>query len=229
MHADTKPGVLKALNFSNPNMRNGDFMNFMGDLIAGPVQSGRRTQLCNSTYSDQFKTNKLQWVVDQAVASGLQVDDYDIPAFTNTTIDVNKAMRQWTYQVCTEFGFFQEPWPSNPIRPSILNHAYWIDWCQRIFGPTFVPQTDITNSHYKALEITGSNIFFLTSSEDPWQGAGMVQIYDPVLQKDMKAHHIVCENCSHCVDLHGPKDTDAPELVAARQDAMQTITKWLYP
>jgi hypothetical protein len=49
-----------------------------------------------------------------------------------------------------------------------------------VFGPDIQLKVDVTNGIYKGLDIQGSNIMFLTQSEDPWQGAGMKVIHDPV-------------------------------------------------
>lgn len=89
------------------------------------------------------------------------------------------------------------------------------------------PSVDYVNSNFGGLDITGENIFFMTASEDPWQGACMVELHDPVKQKDMVAHHITCPDCSHCVDLHAPAPDDPTELTQARVMAQDQIRKWL--
>lgn len=76
--------------------------------------------------------------------------------------------------------------------------------------------------------MVADHVFFFTASEDPWKYVGMMALTDPKkTQKNMKAHHIKCENCAHCIDLHTPKDEDHAELKAAREDAEDTIATWL--
>ena len=89
------------------------------------------------------------------------------------------------------------------------------------------PDVSDVNSHFGGMDITGSNIVFMTAIEDPWQGSQMVSIHDPVVQKEMVAYHIDCTDCSHCVDLHSPSASDPPALTNARQMAEDQITKWL--
>jgi len=43
----------------------------------------------------------------------------------------------------------------------------------------------------------------------------------------MAAVHIVCDNCSHCVDLKGSKDSDPPALAQARTTIGHIIGNWL--
>lgn len=147
---------------------------------------------------------------------------------TNTTYDINKNIRQWTYQYCTEFGWFQEPNTLFPTRSQSLNADFWIDYCQRIYSPSIAPPAiAFSNSYFGGLEITGKNIYFLTASEDPWQFAGMTSIYDPSKQSEMKAWHIECVDCGHCVDLHEANNSDPENLVEARTDVWNTIVQWL--
>jgi len=37
---------------------------------------------------------------------GVEFDQYDAQALQNPKIDTANAMRQWTYQYCTMFGWF---------------------------------------------------------------------------------------------------------------------------
>lgn len=46
--------------------------------------------------------------------------------------------RQWTYQTCTEFGFFQ----TSTARPKLFSETFPVDFfvqqCVDIFGPRFI-------------------------------------------------------------------------------------------
>ena len=43
----------------------------------------------------------------------------------------------------------------------------------------------------------------------------------------MKAWHIECEDCAHCVDLHQADSSDPANLSEARTDVWNTIVQWL--
>ena len=43
----------------------------------------------------------------------------------------------------------------------------------------------------------------------------------------MVARHLECDTCSHCVDLHGMKDSDPKEIQNGRAGAFFFIRKWL--
>jgi len=49
----------------------------------------------------------MQAMVDfGANVAGVNPPDYDTRVLSDTTIDVNSSGRCWTYQYCTEYGWF---------------------------------------------------------------------------------------------------------------------------
>ena len=148
----------------------------------------------------------------------------------NTTYDIKKNQRQWMWQVCTEFGWFQVPNPVVPMRSNLLNTTYWLKFCKDIFDDTVgPPAVNFYNKWYGGLNITGDKIIFANAVEDPWQYAGLTKIQNQTTQSGMKTVYINCNNCAHCVDLRTPSPADAPTLTNARNFIKQTVTQWLMP
>ena len=115
-------------------------------------------------------------------AGKVNYDGYDRRALANTTYDVNKNSRQWTWQVCTEFGWFQTPAEQNPLRSDLIAPSYWSPFCEALFGKeNSEPKVDFYNKLYGGLNITGDKIIFVNAGEDPWQWAGMRSIYNATL------------------------------------------------
>ena len=138
-------------------------------------------------------------------------------------------MRQWTWQYCTEFAWFQVPNAQHPMRSALINLAYCVPMCQAIFGKEIGdPKVDFYVQKYGGLDITGTNIVFANAIEDPWQWAGMRQLkHADTTQKNMLALLIDCNNCGHCVDLSSSSPADTPGLTAARAKIMSKLTDWL--
>lgn len=113
-------------------------------------------------------------IVEQlAIGYGLpSYEGYDRRLLQNVTYDINKNMRQWTWQVCTEFGWFQTPWTVHPLRSQFIALDYWKPFCEAVFGQDYIkggrPIVDWYNSHYGGFNITGSKIVFANAIEDPW-------------------------------------------------------------
>jgi len=61
------------------------------------------------------------------------------------------------------------PNKEHPMRSSLIGPEFWVGYCKRVFGDDVpVTGTVATNAHFGGLDITGSNIFFIDGSEDPW-------------------------------------------------------------
>lgn len=91
--------------------------------------------------------------------------------------------RQWTYQTCTEFGFYQ----TSNYKPQVFGDRFPIDFfvqqCMDIFGPKYNMSflnraVERTNTLYGALEIEVSNVVFVQGSVDPWHALGIVKTID---------------------------------------------------
>ncbi|MCO5563407.1 hypothetical protein L7F22_017049 [Adiantum nelumboides] len=113
--------------------------------------------------------------------------------------------RLWTYQFCSEFGWFQVAPPTNSIRFSQLNSKYYLDMCSYIFDKQVTPSSDATNLYYGGDHIAGSRIIFTNGSQDPWRHASkqVSSLGEPAIV-------IYCKNCAHCVDLRGCSDPQSP-------------------
>jgi len=56
--------------------------------------------------ANQTLPEQLTAMYNYGVGKGVSYDQYYSVALQNTTINVDHNMRQWTWQYCTEFGFF---------------------------------------------------------------------------------------------------------------------------
>ncbi|KAF2906004.1 hypothetical protein ILUMI_00171 [Ignelater luminosus] len=124
------------------------------------------------------------------------------------------ANRQWIYQTCTEFGYFQ----SSSAHPSFFGHGfpveYYIGICSDIFGQQFTAdyitsQVDNTNRYYGGLDINVTNVVFVHGSIDPWHALGLTKTRNP------KAPVIYIKGTSHCEDMGDINVT--PEMEAVRR------------
>ncbi|XP_005092643.1 putative serine protease K12H4.7 [Aplysia californica] len=134
--------------------------------------------------------------------------------------------RQWTYQTCTEFAFYQ----SSDSKKQPFGHGFgiqfWLDQCSDIFGPevnvTLIQQrVERSNEDYGALGIRISRVVFPNGSIDPWHALGVLKDLGP----DAKA--IFINGTAHCANMYPPTAQDLPALVAARTEIETSIGQWL--
>ena len=101
----------------NYNIDHVDFMWFISDIFTMGVQYGQRSYLCNILEHEWFDIAPIQIVANLAKdAFHVDAEFYDAQALSNTTVDFEKNGRQWSWQYCTEFGFFQKPNMQYPQR-----------------------------------------------------------------------------------------------------------------
>ncbi|KAM9663675.1 putative serine protease K12H4.7 [Trichechus inunguis] len=133
--------------------------------------------------------------------------------------------RQWLYQCCTEFGFFQttdsrnQPFSGIPLR-------YFIKRCSDVFGPKFnyvslTRNVMATNVYYGGFNVKGSKIIFPSGSIDPWHPLGITKD----ISKDLPA--VIIKGEAHCKDMNEQTDNDSAELIQAREKIFQILQKWL--
>lgn len=88
--------------------------------------------------------------------------------------------RQWVYQTCTEFGFYQ----TSTYEPHIFGQQFPIDFfvkqCNDIYGDIYDDNflnaaIDRTNTLFGGLNIEVSNVVFVHGSIDPWHALGILK------------------------------------------------------
>jgi hypothetical protein len=211
-----------------------DFMYFFADLYTTEVQYGKRRAFCK--FLDEMddglpieeKLKKLGVLAKES--SGVTPEKYTFDNILNTTIDFKKQKRQWTYQYCSSYAWFQtaSPEESKRLRWIGMDLDYWRSYCQKAFDHPLYPNTKHTNFLSGGYEIGkhASNIFFSQGSDDPWKWAG-IQFEEQVTQDSLEVGIIDCEDCGHCTDLHAAKDDDPAILKEIRQREIAAIKKWL--
>jgi len=217
---DVKSETMKRMGAS-PEMNIGDFAFFFADIFVESVQYGDRTGLCSlmSEIKDKDLMTQLDAIKKQAAKAGVAPQDYCRKALSKTTIDYDSPMRQWTYQYCTEFGFYQTPSQEHEMRPSnLLDVPYWEQMCKELFGVPTLAERSI--DEFAGLHTAGTNTMITNGGEDPWQWATELEPRKELGQIGLMAD---CADCGHCADLYTPKDTDPESLV----DVRKNIIRWM--
>lgn len=130
--------------------------------------------------------------------------------------------RQWTYQTCTEFGWYQSSDQPSHIYGDSFPLAYWVNQCTDVFGPRF--NQDLlekgiaaTNVEYGAKGIEVSNVVFVHGSIDPWHAMGVT---------DSPAT-IFINGTAHCANMYPEREEDLEQLKDARKQVGELIKTWV--
>ena len=155
---------------------------------------------------------------NDAVNGGCDDASYDqtIEYLSNTSLAAADGARQWTYQTCNQFGYYQTTDSiSQPFHSwNLLGLNFYYNMCKEIFdGWSYDPQQNWTNTVYGATNIAATNIIFPTGSIDPWHVLGVV---DTTVLSQPTEVPLLIEGTSHCADLRWPSETDPQSMKDAR-------------
>ena len=159
---------------------------------------------------------------------GQSVDDQDeLSDLSSTDPAVAEGGRQWVFQSCTTFGFWEADGGS--FDSNLDNPSSWL--CQQLFQNS--PQVNSTafNQNYDLPFLANtsakspSNILFTYGSDDVWTQIGLSQ------QTNLNGAIAiqVIEGAGHHFDLSAPDPSDSAAVIAARNQFVTLAQKWLSP
>jgi hypothetical protein len=214
-----------------------DFLYIIADIGASAVQYGFRDQFCNAITAATTNADKVRAYgkFGQEIYAMWGVDALGFSVQSAENLDPNSYLagfgqRQWMYQSCTQFGFFQNAYhdPAYSVRSARINPTYHRDMCNRLFGFDQPVDVDGTNTNYYQPVLTqSSNILFTNGSNDPWSLLGI----NPTLGNNTDPNDtvILIDGAAHCGDLSSLSASDSTALTAAKDKFSDLATLWLKP
>jgi pimeloyl-ACP methyl ester carboxylesterase len=201
-----------------------DFLYLVADTAAAAVQYGMKDRFC-----EKVETRGLTGYAEAAkMVAGIFGNLVLLSAQAAESTELATGpigMRQWFYQSCTEFGFFQNAWhePRYSARSTRINAQYHDQVCRRLFGLSLPDVTEVAKKYYDPLLTPAvSNVFFTNGSQDPWlklsiapQNNNNVNPLTPVY---------VLQGEAHCDDL-GRGSSEA--ITTAREMFVTLVQNWL--
>lgn len=149
--------------------------------------------------------------------------DNDVENYSSTDAD-GSGGRQWVYQACTTFGFWQADGPSPSS--TLEDPSSWL--CQQLFANAPFYNSSAYNQNYDQPFITNSsaapsNILFTYGSDDVWTNIGLVQQANanPGIQT------LVINGAGHHFDLNAPDQSDSQDVINARAQFLALAKTWL--
>ncbi|XP_053176096.1 thymus-specific serine protease [Scomber japonicus] len=149
----------------------------------------------------------------------------NLKAMTNTSWDGPAASggRQWVYQTCTEFGFYQSTdSPNQPFAGFPL--PYHVKQCMDYFNVSAEQLAEAivqTNEYYGGYDIRSTRIVFPNGSIDPWHALGITQDITAYLPA------VFIKGTAHCANMYPARPQDLPQLTLARDHVFLLLQQWL--
>jgi pimeloyl-ACP methyl ester carboxylesterase len=144
----------------------------------------------------------------------------DIGGLESTDPSSDTGERQWAYQACTKFVF----WETDGF--TIFDPSASL--CGKLFGNAPIADSAAYNSDYEAPFISSApgaptNLLFTYGSDDIWTTIGVSQ----KINQNPGITISVIEGAGHHFDLNQPASDDSAAVLAARQQFLTMAKSWL--
>lgn len=217
--------AVKAQFESSDIKTDGDFLYAVADMLAAAVQYGRDKVFCDSLTKNAdpvagYAEGGLK-VMRSMGSTPLEIS-FQIAEKIETT--PNDNMRQWMWQSCRQFGWFQVSNTKGATsRSTKLDLQYHEDVCQRLYGISMANNEEMNDEWYfPLLNPETSKIIFSNGGNDPWLTLSIIgetQPTNPMLDLYMM------DGAAHCNDLKAVPAL--PSIAYAQGEMTKIIQKWI--
>lgn len=228
LRTDSGRAAVKSLFGSSIVRDDVDFLYIVADMAAIAIQYGSRDEFCSTIQkaSDPkraYAAIGLRLFADFGMTT---VEDTAQGNMSENPEDYRKnGMRQWLYQSCTEYGYWQVAHHDSRTssRSRRIDLAFHNNLCARMFGINGTVDTRRINDHYYRPIVRGksSRTFFTNGTDDPWQHLSISPARGNV---PSTADAMLIEGAAHCDDLGGG---GSPNVARAQNKFRVLVKEWL--
>ncbi|KAJ8280264.1 hypothetical protein GJAV_G00052460 [Gymnothorax javanicus] len=135
--------------------------------------------------------------------------------------------RQWLFQTCSEFGYYQTCEDASCPFSRMLTLRSQTELCPLLFGisqsslPSIVA---FTNKFYGADHPRTHRVLYVNGEIDPWHELSMLRNGTAKADRDRA---IFISGTSHCADMSLTRPGDPPTLKEARREIKMHVARWL--
>ncbi|XP_036932963.1 thymus-specific serine protease [Acanthopagrus latus] len=138
-----------------------------------------------------------------------------------------RVERQWTYQTCTEFGFYQTCEDATCPFSGMVTLQVHTKVCPMVFGisqHSLPGRIAFTNTYYGGDKPSTQRVLYVNGGIDPWKELSVVQSRT---EDGEEAESIFIEDTAHCADMTSERVTDRRSLRKAKQEIEKHVASWL--
>jgi hypothetical protein len=213
--------------FKATNVKNdGDFLYVVADMLAAAVQYGRDKVFCNAlTSNSDLIAGYAQGGLSVLNSMGTTPFEISLAVAEREVVTADDNMRQWMWQSCSEFGWFQvaNGTGTETSRSAKIDLPYHDEVCNRLYKAPMGVDGALNEEWYFPLSNPEtSRIIWTNGSNDPWltlsitsDGRASLPHYDILMM----------EGAAHCNDLR--LATNLPSVLAAHAKMETIFADWL--
>lgn len=212
-----------------------NFFSGLSNIMAAAVQNARTgtiKSVCNVITDPQYPDGiaalaaYVRMVYGTSCLSHVIESDIAFYNQTNWNHPANEAYRQWIYQTCNEFGWYQTSGSRKQPFGSSFPLELYVELCTGVYGKQFNKQSLLgsvkkVNQVYKGINTPVKNVYYTNGELDPWRPMG--------IQKDRSKFSPadVVPEASHTMDLYSISLSDSPEMMMVKLRVRLLILEWL--
>ncbi|KAI3354518.1 hypothetical protein L3Q82_019032, partial [Scortum barcoo] len=128
-----------------------------------------------------------------------------------------RTERQWIYQTCTEFGFYQTCEDATCPFSGIITLQVHTEVCPILFGisqHSLPGHIAFTNTYYGGDSVSTHRILYVNGGIDPWKELSVVS---DRTEEGEEAQTVFIKDTAHCADMMSKRVTDRRSLKRARE------------
>lgn len=229
-----------------------DVMNFASSLasnFAGVVQYNKDNRAFEGAKGTNITVDTLCKIMnDEKVAEPLlryaRINDLILGVYGEKCLDISykdmikslqqtswassasEGGRQWMYQTCNEFGFYQTTDSARQPFGTMFPLTFSVQQCMDIFGSKFnesyiISGIDSTNTNYGGFGYLGEKVLFVNGDIDPWHALSFTTDTPSYI------HSISIHGTAHCANMYPASPDDSQQLKDARLKIDATIGTWI--
>ncbi|XP_055921973.1 putative serine protease K12H4.7 [Eupeodes corollae] len=199
----------------------------ISDIFAGVVQTHSKNDIQNTCKSimegEDDVTGVAKFILRNFGNSGCSDVSYKalLTSLSESTY-TSGMMRQWYYQTCNEYGWYQTSGSSAQPFGSKFPEDLYIATCNDVYGTQFTNETiyknvDNTNKYFGGLNPNVENVYITHGQLDPWSAMG-------ITDSDKAT---VIPLYAHCKDFGSISSSDTSEMQASKLKIAQLVREWL--
>ncbi|KAJ8414530.1 hypothetical protein AAFF_G00037320 [Aldrovandia affinis] len=147
---------------------------------------------------------------------------------SNTTVtQAGVGERQWFYQTCSEFGYYQTCEDASCPFSRMLTLQSQTDLCPLLFGvsqSSLPSRIAFTNKYYGGDHPQTHRVLYVNGDIDPWHELSV--LHNGTSRED-RERAIVIDGTAHCADMSHNQSEDPATLREARREIENHVAKWL--
>lgn len=211
-----------------------DFLMLIADVISVAVYQKEAHQFCEYLTYDQTPMEgyasytkrllgNMRVSAEQLTPQGFMSED------PNAYKHFGNGMRQWFFQLCSEYGDSQiaNPERAKSTRSERIDLNYQYRVCQRLFGLKKPANTELINKTYyfPLLDSSVERIYFTNGEYDPLSKLSLIKENNNT--NNLNLTYYLIKRGAHCDDMMPPNQSDSKSLIKARNTIQNLLKQWV--